>query len=192
LVLATRSRMQEGSAVRAKIMVAPESKLSSTQIGAIAENVVANVLMRDSAGRLSPFRSVADDDGIDLLVYDKQSGAALPVQVKSRTNALKNKRTGERGNIVHFEIRASALREYELAHVIAVLLSPDLASIRCAWFIPMRDIVKKARRGKDKYIIRASHGASSRDKFTTYRCGPESTLAQGVVEALEHRAGNAL
>jgi hypothetical protein len=169
-----------------------ESKLSSTQIGAIAENVVANVLMRDSGGRLSPFRSVADDDGIDLLVYDKRSGTAIPVQVKSRTNALMNKRTGERGNIVNFEIRAAALREYELAHVIAVLLSPDLASIRCAWFVPMRDVVKKARRGKAKYVIRASHAPASKDKFSTYRCDPESTLAQRVVLALERGAGNVL
>lgn len=169
-----------------------DQRLTSTQIGAIAENIVANVLMRDSGGRLSPFRSVADDDGIDLLVYDKKSGAAIPVQVKSRTNPLKKKGTGERGNIVHFEIRASALREYELAHVIAVLLSPDLSSIRCAWFVPMNDVVAKAHRGKEKFVIRASHAESSKDKFSAYRCGPESTLAHRVLAALEHGAGDAL
>lgn len=134
---------------------------------------------------MSPFRSVADDDGIDLLVYDKRSGAAIPVQVKSRTNSLKKRITGERGNIVHFEIRASALREYELAHVIAVLLSPDLASIRCVWFIPMKDIVTNARRGAEKWVIRANLAASSQDKFSCYRCGPESGLAQRIIQIFE-------
>lgn len=61
------------------------TKPSSTQIGAVAENPVANALMVESAGRLSPFSPVADDDGIDLLIYDKESGRALPAQVKSRT-----------------------------------------------------------------------------------------------------------
>jgi hypothetical protein len=42
---------------------------SSTQIGAIAVNHVANVLMISSGGPLSAFWPVADDDGIDLLIY---------------------------------------------------------------------------------------------------------------------------
>ena len=54
-------------------------KLTSTQIGALAENVVANELMIESGGRLSPFQPIADDDGIDLLVYDKVTGNALPI-----------------------------------------------------------------------------------------------------------------
>lgn len=51
---------------------------TSTQLGAIAEILIANALMVHSGGRLSPFTAMADDDGIDLLVYDKQSGQALP------------------------------------------------------------------------------------------------------------------
>ena len=59
-------------------------KLTSTQIGAIGEDIVASGLMIASHGRLSPFQPVADDDGIDLLIYDKKTGKALPIQVKSR------------------------------------------------------------------------------------------------------------
>ena len=61
------------------------SKLSATQIGAIAENLVANELMIESKGRLSSFQPVADDDGINVLIYDKQTGRAVPIQIKTRT-----------------------------------------------------------------------------------------------------------
>lgn len=165
--------------------------LSSTQIGAIAENVVANALMKQSNGRLSPFRSVADDDGIDLLVYDKHTGNAVPVQVKSRTGALKRSGSNEPGKVVHFEVRESALKEYDLAHVIAVLLSEDLAAIRCAWFIPMTHISEKARKGTEKFVIRASYDAASKDKFSSYRCTAEAGLAHRVVQALEKGLGDA-
>lgn len=164
-------------------------RLTSTQIGAIAESVVANALMRDSHGRLSPFWSIADDDGIDLLVYDKDSGRAIPVQVKSRTNTLKKRGSQERGNVVHFEIRSKALREFQNAHVITVLLTPDLSSIKCAWFMPMKAVVKSARHGKEKFVIRANYLESSKDKFSPYRCGPGKDLAQRVITALGAESG---
>ncbi len=159
-------------------------KLTSTQIGAIGENVIANELMKQSSGRLSPFYSVADDDGIDLLVYEKRSGRAVPVQVKSRTSALKKPGSQARGNLVHFEVRESALREYDLAHLVAVLLTDDLATIRCAWFIPMKDVATKARKGKSKFVVRASVADSSNDRFKMYRCAAGNGLADKVIEAL--------
>ncbi len=79
-------------------------KLSSTQIGTIAENHVANMLMITTGGRLSAFRPVADDDGIDLLIYDKRTGRALPAQVKCRTVTINKSGTTERSDIVHFEL----------------------------------------------------------------------------------------
>ena len=59
--------------------------LTSTQVGLVAENLVINALLKASSGRLVPFRPVADDYGIDLLLYDKVTGRVLPLQVKART-----------------------------------------------------------------------------------------------------------
>ena len=56
-------------------------RLTSTQIGAIGESVVAVGLTLTSQGRLAPFKPFADDDGIDLLIYDKETKRALPIQV---------------------------------------------------------------------------------------------------------------
>ena len=105
------------------------TKPTSTQIVAIAENMVANALMLESGGRLSPFSPVADDDGIDLLVYDKESGASIPVQIKSRTVTLKKRDSHERGNAVHFEIRSATFKSDRFAYLVAVLLTEDGAGI---------------------------------------------------------------
>ena len=68
--------------------MAASQQLTSTQIGAIAESLVANAIMVHSKGRLSPFVPLADDDGIDLLVYDKRTGRAVSLQIKARTVTL--------------------------------------------------------------------------------------------------------
>jgi hypothetical protein len=69
-------------------MAGKKWSVTSTQIGTLAENLVANSLLLESDGRLSPFNPVADDGGIDLLIYDKDTGNAIPLQVKSRTKTM--------------------------------------------------------------------------------------------------------
>ena len=59
--------------------------ITTTQIGAIGEHIAASQLMLASQGRLSPFLPMADDDGIDLLIFDKVTRSTLPIQIKSRT-----------------------------------------------------------------------------------------------------------
>jgi hypothetical protein len=51
-----------------------EYDFTTTQRGTVAEHVVAIELMMGSEGRLAPFKPIADDDGLDLLVYDKVTG----------------------------------------------------------------------------------------------------------------------
>jgi predicted AAA+ superfamily ATPase len=153
---------------------------SSTQLGAIAENLVANALMIESGGRLSPFRPEADDDGIDLLIYDKERGRALPAQVKSRTVTLKKRGREERGNIVHFEVRKATYRADRFAAAILVLTSEQGYRIECAWIIPMTELGVVARKGKSKYVVRASRRPESADRFTKYRCNSPTQLYERI------------
>lgn len=160
-------------------------KPTSTQIGAIAENLIANALMLESRGRLSPFSPVADDDGIDLLAYDKESGAAAPIQIKSRTLALKKRGSQDRGNVVHFEVRAATFRVDRFAYLIAVLLSGDASGIERAWLVPMRELPEIAARRAKKYVVRASKSLSSNDRFSPYRCTDASELTARLIRLLE-------
>ena len=155
---------------------------SSTQLGAIAENLVANTLMIESGGRLSPFRPEADDDGIDLLIYDKDTGKALPAQVKSRTVALKKRGSQQRGNVVHFEFRRATFKADRYAAAILVLTSDNGHRLGCAWVIPMSALAAVARGATLKYVIRASKAPGSQDRFTQYRCQTTSQLHERVAE----------
>lgn len=157
---------------------------TSTQIGAIAENWVANALMLESQGRLSPFLPQADDDGIDLLIYDKESGRALPAQVKSRTVSLKKRGSEDRGNVVHFEIRRATCRAERFAAAILVLTTPDGYSIECAWVIPMSELSEIAREAATKFVVRASKSPRSQDRYTRFRCHSPAELYQKVLEQL--------
>lgn len=158
---------------------------TSTQVGAIAENLVAIALMLESGGQLSPFVPQADDDGIDLLIYDKVSGKALPAQVKSRTVALKKRGQETRGNVIHFEIRNATYRVERFAVAILVLTGGNGYTLDCAWVIPMRDLPLIARATPTKYVIRASKSHLSKDKFSAYRCHSMAALYERVMKQLE-------
>ena len=59
-------------------------EVTATQKGAIGESIVAIQLIVESGGRLSPFEPLADDDGIDLLIYDKQTGYSAPASSQDK------------------------------------------------------------------------------------------------------------
>jgi hypothetical protein len=159
-------------------------KLSSTQIGAVAENLVASVLMIESRGRLSAFHPVADDDGIDLLIYDKASGTALPVQVKSRSVTLKRSRTKARGDTAHFQFRRSNFNLERLAAAVFILTNEDGYGMRCGWVVPMAEIPQLARKATKTFVIRANSSERSKDKYVKYRCGDAASLCACIQNML--------
>ena len=150
--------------------------LSPTQIGAIAEALVASGLMQASGGRLAPFRPVADDDGIDLLMYDKATGNAIPLQVKSRTGT-----DGSAGTTVQFDLRLSTFRPDGKGYLLAVLMkdgAPDTL-----WLIPMADLPGLTRRGPDRLVMVASPSLDSRDRYSPYRCSHLQEVSGRLVRA---------
>lgn len=161
-------------------------ELSSAQIGAIAENLVANELMIESKGRLSPFQPIADDDGLDVLIYDKVTGRAVPIQIKARTRTLKKKASSERGNIVHFEVKKSSHRDDRHALLLCVLLSPDLRSTEKAWLLPLHELPKLSAVRESKYVIRANKLLTSNDKYKEYRFESIAEISKALIEKFEH------
>jgi hypothetical protein len=76
--------------------------LTSTQVGVIGENLLVNAVMKESDGRLSPFRPIADDDGLDVLFFDKDTGNSVAMQLKCRTVTTRKRSSDERGNVAYF------------------------------------------------------------------------------------------
>jgi hypothetical protein len=158
--------------------------LSSTQIGSIAENLVANELMIESNGRLSSFQPVADDDGIDVLFYDKITGKALPVQIKARTNTINKRGKQERGNTVHFEVRKASVKEARKVMLLCVLLNKNLASTERAWLIPLSKIHEVASNKATKYVIRANKQLNTNDKYKRFQCENVEEVAKRLIKIL--------
>lgn len=159
--------------------------LSSTQIGAIAENLVANELMIESSGRLTPFQPIADDDGLDVLIYDKVTGRAVPIQIKARTNTLKKKGSIERGNVAHFQVKKSTHRDDRHALLLCVLLSADLRSTERAWLLPLNELSTLCTVRESKYIVRANKLMTSKDKYQKFRFENIAAISKLLIKYFE-------
>lgn len=159
--------------------------LTSTQIGAIGENLLVNAVMKASDGRLSPFQPLADDDGLDVLFFDKVTGNSVAIQLKCRTVTLKKRKSEERGNGVHFEVRKATFNEGRRAYLVAALLNDDLTHFVTTWFIPLGLLPEVARNGATKWVIRPSKATGSADRFVPYRCNTDHELAMRIVQLCE-------
>jgi hypothetical protein len=168
-----------------KVNMKKTKKISETQIGAISESMAATRLMIESNGRLSPFEPIADDMGIDLLLYDKKTGGAVPLQIKSRTKTLKR-----HPKIVHFELRRATFNEEQDAYLLAVFvdLSTNELNIKRAWLVPMRELVSVSAKREKKYVIRPSIDMNSQDRYRPYRCKDISEVTNRLIRHFEEVA----
>lgn len=159
--------------------------LSSTQIGAIGENLLINALMKASEGRLSPFQPLADYDGLDVLFFDKVTGNSVAIQLKCRTVSIGKKGSDERGNSVHCQVRQSTYREARKAFLVAALFDQELTNFVAMWFLPMELLPEVALDISGKYVIRPSKAPNSSDKYVRFRCLSASELAKKIIDICE-------
>lgn len=155
--------------------------LSSTQIGAMGENLLINAVMKASGGRLSPFQPVADDDGLDVLFFDKKTGNSVAIQLKCRTVSLHKRNSEERGNIVHFQVRQATFNEARRAYLVAALFNEELTEFVATWFIPMAQLPRLGQNTSGKWAIRPSKAQASKDRYTPYRCLTAEELANKII-----------
>ena len=154
-------------------------KLSSTQIGAIGENLLVNAVMKASRGRLSPFHPLADDDGLDVLFFDKNTGNSVAIQLKCRTA------TDGKGNTAQFDVRKATFKEERRAFLVAALFNKEMTDFLCTWFIPIKEIKQVGNEKSDKYVITPSKAEGSADKYKEFRCGSVDELAQCIIKDCE-------
>ena len=150
--------------------------LTTTQIGAIGEAAVAIGITLASKGRLAPFKPLADDDGIDLLIYDKVTKRALPIQVKSRT-----KFDNDKAETVQFDVQKTTYADEGGSHLLAVLM--DGTNLTCSWLIPMTALSETARQGKNKYTIVPSAKSTSKDRYSRFRRNTFSAISDELIRA---------
>ena len=159
---------------------ARDDYLTPTQIGAVGVSIVAARLIASSEGRLCPFLPVADDGGVDLLIFDKKTRHAVPVQVKTRTVELKRF-----PNLVHFQVRKKTFSETPGTVVVAMLFDWNKQQPRAMWLLPNEVLGRQARNSGSNHVLRPSIAAESRDRWTRFRCTSFKELARRLVILLE-------
>jgi hypothetical protein len=127
-------------------------------------------------------RPFADDDGPDLLVYDKLTRSSLPIQVKARMGL-----DGPRGHTVQFNVRLKTFSSETGGYLLAVLL--DRLAISCCWLIPAASLQQIAYARADQLIVVASPAENSRDKFSLYKHSMFEGVVSGITAAFTSRCG---
>ena len=148
--------------------------LTSTQKGAIGESIVTTGLLLASRGQLSPYRPVADDDGIDLLLVDKLSRDIVQLQVKARTGV-----DDKKAETVQFDVRLNTFAEGARGYVLGILL--DESTMKKAWLIPLSGLRNVAKSSSEKLVIVASAKEASNDRFRMFRHDGFASLAQTIL-----------
>ena len=151
-------------------------KLSPTHIGIIGENLLVHAVMKASGGRLSPFKPVADDDGLDVLFFDKETGNAVAIQLKCRT------KTDSGGNTAQFDVLEATYKEERRAFVVAALLNEKMTEFVCTWFISMEDVKSVGNKKTTKYVLKPSKADRSADKYRAFRCEDADELAKRIID----------
>ncbi len=155
--------------------------LSATQRGKIAELHVATALMSQSGGRLSPFGPMSDDHGVDLIVLDKVTGRALPIQVKSWfLSPDRPVRT------VQFDLQKSTFPKTGTGVVVCVLMDPFTLTMKMGWVIPIKDVEQLATDRGTKYVFAPSRMEGTKDKYARHRHADLTSLAAEIGRLVVH------
>ena len=147
---------------------------ATTQVGAIGECLTAAGILEGSAGRLSPFKPIADDDGMDLLVFDKLTRKAIPLQIKSRRTYDDTK-----AQTVQFDVRLKTFAWEGEGYLLCIKL--DGAAIDTLWLIPAMDLFGVAKRSSTHLIVVPSAKPTSKDRLTPYRVKAFSEIAARII-----------
>lgn len=149
---------------------------TSTQVGAIGECIVAAEIMEISKGRLSPFKPIADDGGIDLLLFDKITRVPIPLQIKCRRT-----HTGPKARKTYqFDVRRKTFSNKSDGYFIFAKLSGT--RIDAAWLIPSNELESVARLTPTHLVSVACPTPTSKDCFTPYRLDSMEKVVARIFE----------
>jgi hypothetical protein len=156
--------------------------ITSTQTGAVGELMIAAGLIVASGGRLAPFKPVADDDGIDLLVYDKLTRQCAPLQVKSRTRG-----DGPGGRTVQFDVQRTTYSSIGGGLLLGAMI--EGLELGWVWLVPMPVLDEIARKQERKLTMVASTVPDASDRWAPYRHRNLASVAQQLLLHLQAQAG---
>jgi hypothetical protein len=161
--------------------MAKGKRLSSKQKGNVSENRIVELITLGSQGKLTCYRPDADDDGLDLIVNERENFRPIFLQVKGRF-VLNNRQFVQNVGVETFKPD----KRFYLAFV---LFTQERFEVHRVWLVPSRDFAVKANRKESGKTYKAffrfsANPNSSEDKWAEYQLHPAS-LGSRIVEIIK-------
>ena len=123
---------------------------------------------------MSPYKPIADDDGVDLLLVDKLSRSIVQLQVKCRAKV-----DDAKAETVQFDVQLNTFAQDAKGYVLGILLNG--AAVRKAWLIPLSELRSVARSSPEKLVVVASAKDQANDRFRRFRHDGFETIARLIL-----------
>ena len=136
--------------------------LSSSQKGRIVEQLIGASLLLGSDGRLRVSLPLVDDEGVDLIVGDKDSDTPILLQIKSRFSLSKRDR-------YRAEVRKASFRVSDRRYILFVYYDQAKGEIGDdMWLVPAAMLASRlsGQKGARSKFIFDSSFRSKKDMWT--------------------------
>lgn len=148
--------------------------LSATQKGRIVEQLVGANLLLASEGTLRVSLPLVDDEGVDLIVGDKESDTPILLQIKSRFSLTKR-------HHYRAQVRKATFRASDRRFILFVYYDREKRELGDAmWLVPSRLLARKLsgqKETRETYIF-DSHFNSKGDMWAELRFSKKELAAR--------------
>ena len=158
-----------------------KSVLTETQKGKLAQDLLAQVCLIGSNGKISVALPMVDDEAIDLIFYLRGlSEKTLFAQVKSRWTSSE----GVKGGKFRTQVRKASFHARDNYYLIFVAYDEDkLQLVQPLWFVPSTEFVRLTKGQKQAKRIVFESRFDSNDMWKPYRLNLRE-LASSIIEYL--------
>jgi len=147
--------------------------ISTKQKGDIAEARIAELVTLYGDTRLSCYKPVSDDEGIDLIVKEKGTFKILFVQIKSRFGDNPNK-------TYHQSIKETSIANNYSNAVVFCFFNIETGDLNDkVWFVPGPEYIKHSNRDKNGRLAFAAK-TTKKDKWSEFLIN-KSDLANKII-----------
>lgn len=134
--------------------------------GKAVEHLIAALCVLGSGGELNAWTSLVDDEGVDLVLQQRNRPETLSLQVKSRLTTARG--IAERKRF-QSQVRGATLRPRDDLYMLFVVANPATLDLGPIWLVPSKEFIENApagSTGKHRFVASAKSG--TKDRWADY------------------------
>jgi hypothetical protein len=153
----------------AVVPVTPETRsihADASRKGKAVEHLIAALCVLGSDGELNAWTSLVDDEGVDLVLQQRNQPQTLSLQVKSRLTTAKGIAVRQR---FQSQVRSATLHPRDDLYILFVVANPSSLDLGPIWLVPSQEFAEKSPAGSNqKHRFSASAKSDTKDQWSDY------------------------